>query len=72
MTDFLEEMDHLAAEIAKEARLAATGLDNKIAAFKALTPYWAKKVKEGEEDDDNGDDFGSFTKAIHATEHGHG
>lgn len=69
MTDFLTEMDQLAAEIAKAARLAATGLDDKINAFKALTPYYVQQMKKGsDEDDSDGDDFGSFASAIHATE----
>lgn len=71
MTDFLSEMDQLAGEIAKQAREASTDLDIRINAFKALTPYWVQKTKAaGKDDDTDGDDFGSFTKAIHATESG--
>lgn len=71
MTDFLFEMDALAAEIAKKAREANTDLDIKIDAFKALTPYYAHQMKnKGKEDDEDGDipNFGNFTSKIHATE----
>ena len=68
MTDFLNEMDQLAAEIAKQAREASTDLDIRINAFKALTPYWVQKTKAVKDDSSDGDDFGSFATAIHASE----
>lgn len=68
MTAFLDEMNGLAAEIAKMARETATDLDTKISAFKALTPYYAHQMKnKDEEDDADGEDnFGSFQSRIHA------
>lgn len=69
MTDFLTEMDQLAAEIAKAAREATTNLDIKIDAFKALTPYYAHQMKNKSKDDDIDDDlpnFGNFQSRIHA------
>lgn len=68
MTDFLSEMDQLAAEIAKAAREAATGLDIKIDAFKALVPYYVQKMKrkDGEPEDDGLPDFNSFQSQIHS------
>lgn len=71
MTSFLDEMDQLAAEIAKAAREASTNLDIKIDAFKALTPYYAHQMKNNGKPDPEGDDlpnFGNFTSKIHATE----
>lgn len=70
---FLDQMDQLAAEIAKQAREASTDLDIRINAFKALTPYWVHKAKAAKPDDDSGDDnFGSFSERIHSQETGHG
>lgn len=71
MIAFLDEMDQLAAEIAKAAREAATNLDIKIDAFKALTPYYAHQMKNKDKHDPEDDDlpnFGNFTSKIHATE----
>lgn len=70
MTDFLSEMDQLAAEIAKAAREAASDLDIKIDAFKALMPYYAhnKKLKPADSEDDNLPNFDNFASNIHATE----
>lgn len=67
---FLDEMDLLAAEIAKAAREASTDLDIKIDAFKALMPYYAhnKKLKGKEDEDDDLPDFNKFASSIHATE----
>lgn len=70
MTTFLDEMDLLAAEIAKAARADATDLDIKIDAFKALTPYYAHQMKLNKPDpEDSGlPDFDKFASSIHATE----
>lgn len=69
MTAFLDEMDQLAAEIAKAAREDKTSLDIKIDAFKALTPYYAHQMKNKGKEDDTDDDlpnFGNFQSRIHA------
>lgn len=70
MTDFVDEMDQLAAEIAKAARQDATDLDIKIDAFKALMPYYAhnKKLKGKEDEDSDLPNFDKFASNIHATE----
>lgn len=70
MTAFLNEMDLLAAEIAKAARADETNLDIKIDAFKALTPYYAHqmKLKKSDPEDDDLPDFNKFASSIHATE----
>lgn len=60
MTDFLTEMDALAAEIAKAAREAASDLSIKIDAFKALTPYYAQQVKLKGKNNSEDDDLPSF------------
>lgn len=74
MTSFLDEMDQLATEIAKQAREAASSLEEKIAAFKALTPYWVQNTKRAgnEDDSDEGVNFDNFQQSIHSTETGHG
>ncbi|SRR5258705_6613109 len=68
MTDFLDEMDQLAAEIAKAARLAATELAEKIDAFKALTPYYVQKTKKPKSEDNDPElpTFDNFAERIHA------
>lgn len=71
MTDFLTEMDQLAAEIAKKARGSEkeqTNLADQIDAFKALMPYYAhnKKLKPPEDADDDLPNFGNFQSRIHA------
>lgn len=67
MTDFVTEMDQLAAEIAKAAREDKTDLDIKIDAFKALMPYYAynKKLKDKDVDGDL-PNFNNFQSNIHA------
>ncbi len=65
--DFTEEMDHLAAEIAKELRLAATALGDKVDGFKALMPYYTLKAKnKPETPDDDLPNFENFNAKIHA------
>lgn len=70
MTDFIDQMDQLAAEIAKGAREAATDLDIKIDAFKALVPYYVQKMKGlGKDDPDDGlPNFGNFADRITTAE----
>lgn len=68
---FVDEMDALAAEIAKAAREDKTNLGDKVDAFKALTPYYAHQMKnKGKTDleDDDLPNFGNFTSKINATE----
>jgi len=73
VTDFIEEMDQLAAEIAKSAREAATDLDIKIDAFKALVPYYVQKMKRKDDDTDDGlPNFGNFADRITTAEHNDG
>ena len=68
--DFLTEYEQLAAELAKQAREAATSLADRIDALKALTPFYVHKTKgkKGEEPSDGFPDFDSFQASIHATE----
>ncbi len=70
MSDFTDEMDQLAAEIAKEARADSIALGDRIDAFKALTPYyvWTMKNKGRDEPTDDLPNFDNFTANIHATE----
>jgi len=69
MISFVEEMDKLAAEIAKAANMAAIDLPSKIDAFKALVPYYAQQMKRGKPDDDTDlNTFEAFQAQIHATE----
>ncbi len=70
MTDFTDEMDKLAAEIAKEAGGDAKAFNDRIDAFKALMPYYALQMKNRGKDVDEDDlpTFDSFTRQIHATE----
>ena len=74
MTDFLTEYEALAAEIAKEARLAEKAFGDRIDALKALTPFYIQKMKgvRNTEADDDLPNFDNFTSAIHATENGNG
>ena len=71
MTDFIDEMEQLAAEIAKEARQAATAIGDKIDAFKALTPIYLQKVKNKPDGDDDGlPTFDNFQEKIHGESNG--
>jgi hypothetical protein len=67
-TDFEQDMEQLAAEIAAGAGAADIALHDKIDAFKALMPYLVllKKGKKTDEDDTDTPNFGSFQKSIHA------
>ena len=70
MTDFTDEMDSLAASIAREAGQDAKAFGDRIDAFKALMPYYALQMKNRAKDaeDDGLPDFDSFASSIHATE----
>ena len=68
MTDFTDEMDKLAAELAKNANMAATSFGDRLDAFKALMPYYAllKKHAGKDESDDGLPNFDNFQSRIHA------
>lgn len=70
MSEFAEEMDNLATEIAKEARMDSVALGDRIDAFKALTPYylWTLKNKGKDEGDNETPSFDDFTRMIHTKE----
>ena len=70
MTDFTDDMDELAAEIAVSAGSASVALGDKIDAFKALMPYYALQLKnKGKDTSDDGlPDFDKFAQSIHGTE----
>jgi hypothetical protein len=73
MTNFTDEMDKLAAQIAKSL-YGDIALGDKIDGFKALTPYYVWQMKNrGKDDADDGlPDFDKFAEAIHGTETGNG
>lgn len=68
MTDFLVEYEALAAEIAKEARMAEKAFGDRIDALKALTPFYIQKTKGKKPDaaDDDLPNFDNFNSKIHA------
>lgn len=69
MTDFLTEYEALAAEIAREARMAEKAFGDRIDALKALTPFYVQKVKGRKPDDSDDNDlpnFDNFNTKIHA------
>lgn len=68
MTDFTDEMDKLAAGIAKSANADEKAFGDQIDAFKALMPYYAliTKGKKGDESDDGAPNFNDFNSKIHA------
>lgn len=74
MTDFTDEMDKLAASLAKDANMAEKAFGDRLDAFKALMPYYAVQMKNKgkEEPDDDLPNFDNFTSNIHATEHSNG
>lgn len=68
MTDFTDEMDKLAASLAKEANADEKAFGDRLDAFKALMPYYAVQMK-GRKNDDADDDhpnFNDFNSKIHA------
>lgn len=70
MTGFTNEMDKLAAQLAKDANMAEKNFSDRLDAFKALMPYYALLLKnKGKDVDDDGlPSFDQFTSQIHATE----
>jgi len=69
MTDFTDDMDQLAAEIAVSAGAENVALGDKIDAFKALMPYYALQLRnKGKEVDVSEDlpNFDNFQHKIHA------
>ncbi len=70
MTDFLDEYEALAGELAKAARADAVAFGDKIDALKALTPFYVHKMKNMKpvEDIDDLPTFDNFQRNIHATE----
>jgi hypothetical protein len=74
MTDFIAEMDKLAAQIALDMQGDSIAMGDRIDAFKALTPYyvWQMKNKGRDEPEDDLPTFDNFQKNIHATEHMNG
>ncbi len=74
MTDFTDDMDELAAEIAVAAGTDAVALGDKIDAFKALMPYYALQMKnKGKEpEDEDLPTFDNFSSKILATENADG
>jgi hypothetical protein len=72
MTDFTDEMDKLAAQLAKDANLTEKAFGDRLDAFKALMPYYAFKIKNKGKDDSDDDlpNFDNFTRDIQ--EHGNG
>lgn len=70
MSTLREELDKLAADIAKKASLSDTSLQESIDALKVLTPYYAltQKLKTGDEDEPDGATFDTFSADISGTE----
>ena len=70
MSDFLTEYESLAAEIARDARLAERLFSDRIDALKALTPFYVQKTKNMKPVDDNDGlpTFDNFQRNIHAPE----
>lgn len=67
MTDFIDDMEELAADIALKAG-GDIALNDKIDAFKALMPYYAIQMKNKGKDDSDDDmpTFDQFHDKIHA------
>ena len=74
MTDFTDEMDKLAAQLAKDANADEKNFGDRLDAFKVLMPYYAlhKKNASKAEPDDDLPNFDNFTSQIHASENDHG
>jgi hypothetical protein len=68
MTDFTDEMDKLAAQLAADANMAEKNFGDRLDAFKVLMPYYALLKKNAGKDDPDDDtpNFDNFTSKIHA------
>lgn len=69
MTDFTDEMDKLAAQLAHDANMSEKAFGDRLDAFKALMPYYALlKKNAGKDDPEDGDlpNFDNFRSNIHA------
>ena len=69
MSAFTEEMDALAASLAKDANMAEKAFGDRLDAFKALMPYYAllkKNEKNDGPDDDNSPNFDNLRNRIHS------
>ena len=68
MTDFTDQMDTLAAQLAKDANMAEKNFGDRLDAFKALMPYYTLlfKNKGKDEPDDDLPNFDNFNTKIHA------
>jgi hypothetical protein len=68
VTDFTDEMDKLAAQLAKDANMAEKAFGDRLDAFKVLMPYYALLKKNAGKDDPDDDqpNFDNFTSKIHA------
>lgn len=69
MTNFTDEMDALAAQLAKDANMAEKNFGDRLDAFKVLMPYYALLKKNAGKEDDNDEDlpnFDNFNSKIHA------
>lgn len=69
MTDFTNEMDTLAAQLAKDANMAEKNFGDRLDAFKALMPYYTLLLKNKSKEDDSDNDipnFDNFNRNIHA------
>lgn len=69
MTDFTDEMDKLAAQLAKDANAAEKAFGDRLDAFKVLMPYYAVQMKNKGNDPDSDEDlpnFDNFNRNIHA------
>ena len=68
MTGFTDEMDKLAAQLAKDANMAEKAFGDRLDAFQALMPYYALLMKNKGKDDGDDDlpNFETFNTKIHA------
>jgi hypothetical protein len=69
MTGFTDEMDKLAAQLAKDANMVEKNFGDRLDAFKALMPYYAllkKNAGKGDDADDDLPNFDNFNSKIHA------
>lgn len=66
MSTLRQDLDKLAAEIAKKAAEKATSLQESVDALKALVPYYAllQKLKGKDDSNDDGATFESFSADI--------